>query len=592
MAKARPATWMEKEMMLDMLKNSGTDVNVDLTQCSYTRSSSGNLVCMKNGVPIFYILKNGTFALPPLDKNTSLRERNLKRLEKEQQKKNQKKASKKKKQSIKAEKREQQIQKESPKDIENRERWTALIEDITKDIKTTNIHFDIFPVFEKTLGATRMRIVVQPKPVNDIGTIEPRQISPQKWTNDLIREKINHIVNTERFDIMLNKDVERIIKHSVVNYIKNNQSLAIDSALVPLMPNADFYKCVRLIQKNTGLIYNATRQFEIQKPSFASDGLIRFYICGVGFACSPDGEWLKLKKENNFQNAVTFANAHKNNIKACIHVMEEFNKNNTISFSAHMSLEIDPASKTLDAKIIFEDGMAAQSEVFSENEISAKRLSDWSNRLIEYHEEGLKKQDLMEKERLYRLPLYGNMLVVAALKLIRRNEGKITAKALTKNLTTSEKNVNVKSIPESGKFKLISPEEVDNIVDKLIGFGFVEVEKVGHERVLVTTDAGREFARLEYPKSRLQKLQFDHYSDMDWLEYVKQQNENGNFDRLAEETCILEHKNLFMLFPEEIKEFVKKVPREWIEYADMMKDLAEGKEKEFWSYVKKMWMIL
>lgn len=45
MAKPRPATWLEKEMVYDAVKNSGEELPVDLKQCEFSRSGAGNLVC-------------------------------------------------------------------------------------------------------------------------------------------------------------------------------------------------------------------------------------------------------------------------------------------------------------------------------------------------------------------------------------------------------------------------------------------------------------------------------------------------------------------------------------------------------------------
>lgn len=37
MPKSRPATWLEKEMMLNLIKKSGKKLDVDLDKCDYIR---------------------------------------------------------------------------------------------------------------------------------------------------------------------------------------------------------------------------------------------------------------------------------------------------------------------------------------------------------------------------------------------------------------------------------------------------------------------------------------------------------------------------------------------------------------------------
>ena len=57
MAKPRPATWLEKEMIYDAVKSSGEELPVDLKQCDFSRSGAGNLVCRFDGQQIFYLTK-------------------------------------------------------------------------------------------------------------------------------------------------------------------------------------------------------------------------------------------------------------------------------------------------------------------------------------------------------------------------------------------------------------------------------------------------------------------------------------------------------------------------------------------------------
>ena len=70
----------------------------------------------------------------------------------------------------------------------------------------------------------------------------PKQIPPQNWSDDMVRERIERVTQSDAFEIRLNKDVEYNLRASVLNYIKNNQALAIDTALISLMPHAEFFK--------------------------------------------------------------------------------------------------------------------------------------------------------------------------------------------------------------------------------------------------------------------------------------------------------------------------------------------------------------
>ena len=174
------------------------------------------------------------------------------------------------------------------------------------------------------------------------------------------------------------------------------------------------------------------------------------------------------------------------------------------------------------------------------------------------------------------------LLALYILKLIRKNDGKITAKTVARDLRQKDKKIN--SIPESGKFGLIRAEEILDIVDELQEYGLVKTGKIGHEIVLNITDDGREFARLRYRKTRMKSLDFKDYTDADWAEFVAK-NEGV---RTTEEMPLLEHRAVLILYPEKVTEYLKTASDEWKMYVDMMRDFASGHEREYWDMVHEM----
>ena len=526
--------------------------------------------------------------MPPRPKKikTSLRNKNLKKLAKKDAKKkaaHEKQVEKQREKMAQiAEQGKEEIDRslfETVQDREKRMRWVKVIDEEAEKVNCGEMKFDIFPVFEDSLGSVRMRIVVQPKMDKKIGEITPKQIPPQNWSDDMVRERIERVTQSDAFEIRLNKDVEYNLRASVLNYIKNNQALAIDTALISLMPHAEFFKFVRHMQKNGYIL----KPVELQKPMILpASGMVRFYIYDVMFTVSPDGSVILMKKAASFENAVTFANAHKNDLKACMRVAEELNKNESVSYSPYLTFQLDAMARTLDAKLVFDDGIDTHEEVFKEADIRASKVIQWAQAAIDGHAAEVKKHKADETERLYGIPLYGNLLALYVLKLIRKNDGKITAKTVARDLRQKDKKIN--SIPESGKFGLIKAEEILDIVDELQEYGLIKTGKIGHEIVLNITDDGREFARLRYRKTRLKSLGFKDYTDADWAEFVAK-NEGV---RTAEEMLLLEHRAVLILYPEEVKEYLKTASDEWKMYVDMMRDFASGHEREYWDMVYKM----
>lgn len=608
MAKPRPATWLEKEMIYDAVKNSSEELPVDLKQCDFSRSGAGNLVCRFDGQQIFYLTKGGNLVVTSRELKA---QKTRQKFEREKAKRKQKHEAKIRKQQKEREKKEQQvIQKkkqteQNPQNVAKRERWTRIVEDAAKNARNGKISFDIFPVFDTKYDSVRMRIVVQPKAYNDIGTIAPRQIPPQNWTEDMIREKIDRIVKCECFDIILNKDVEIKLRNAFVQYVKNNPALAIDSGLIPLMPHMEFYRQVRMIQKSTYL----TKPVEIQKPALLSGGMISFYIYGVMFLCWPDGSGLMFKRESYYQKSVTFANAHKADIKACMRFADDLNNGRwnwpaesgdtadsparKIPYAVHLSFELDTVSRALDAKLIFGDGTDAQSETFWESQISPKSIEAWVIRVLECHNTAIERQEEEEKQRFYDLSFYGDLIALSALKIIRKNGNKLSKKALVDVMReksgTRAKALKINETPECGKLWGVEQKKVSEVIGMLEDANLIRDVKNGHEHVFAITNDGITFIRLPYKQQQDSLvLGYPQYTDMDWLEYMKASAKTGTGFRTKDQLPALEHRALFLLYPKEAAEFLEMVPDEWRIYIDTMTDISEGCELEYWKKVKQM----
>ena len=608
MAKPRPATWLEKEMIYDAVKNNGEELPVDLKQCDFSRSGAGNLVCRFDNQQIFYLTKGGNLVVTSRELKA---QKTRQKFEREKEKRKQKHEAKIRKQQKEREKKEQQvIQKkkqteQNPQNVAKRERWTRIVEDAAKNARNGKISFDIFPVFDTKYDSVRMRIVVQPKAYNDIGTIAPRQIPPQNWTEDMIREKIDRIVKCECFDIILNKDVEIKLRNAFVQYVKNNPALAIDSGLIPLMPHMEFYRQVRMIQKSTYL----TKPVEIQKPALLSGGMISFYIYGVMFLCWPDGSGLMFKRESYYQKSVTFANAHKADIKACMRFADDLNNGRwnwpaesgdtadsparKIPYAVHLSFELDTVSRALDAKLIFGDGTDAQSETFWESQISPKSIEAWVIRVLECHNTAIERQEEEEKQRFYDLSFYGDLIALSALKIIRKNGNKLSKKALVDVMReksgTRAKALKINETPECGKLWGVEQKKVSEVIGMLEDANLIRDVKNGHEHVFAITNDGITFIRLPYKQQQDSLvLGYPQYTDMDWLEYMKASAKTGTGFRTKDQLPALEHRALFLLYPKEAAEFLEMAPDEWRIYIDTMTDISEGCELEYWKKVKQM----
>lgn len=565
MAKSRKATWLEKEMVYDAIRNSREPLDINLETCTFKRSGAGNILCLQNGQQVFYVDKKGQLVLPE-KKKTAAEKRAIKK-EKEEARKIQKE-----KKEAKKEKEERQKQ-----------HWMEVIEKESEKLENGVLGFDIFPVFDrKTGGSIRMSIVIQPK-FSNIGAISPLQIPAQKWTDDLIHTKILWATQAY-YDVFLNNENERSIRNAVIKYIEGNAGLALDSSLTDLVMYSEFFKQVKLIQRNS-LLHKS--KLTLSGVKLQPNGLVRFNVSGVTFISDVDGSNLVCKKESTLENIVTFANAHKNVIKTCLYLASEINKRSSLGFSVNLSFTIDVQNRALDAVMLFGDGSAAAKMSFSELELTADKVKAWAESVLAHHEDDVEHQKEEEKEKLYGIPLYGDLLALAILKLIRKNDSKLPPKTIADSLCGNKNTGKLNKIPECGCFMLTSNDEVLNMIEQLMACGLAESCKIGKQRVLKLTDKGKEFIKLPYKKMHMANIVgYDRYTDMDWAEYLKSCAEEERWAVVHDQISVLEHKNVFMLHPDKMSEMLKKAPCTWIDYADMMYDLEIGKNKEYWKRVR------
>lgn len=80
MAKSRKATWLEKEMVYDAIRNSREPLDINLETCTFKRSGAGNILCLQNGQQVFYVDKKGQLVLPE-KKKTAAEKREIKKRE-------------------------------------------------------------------------------------------------------------------------------------------------------------------------------------------------------------------------------------------------------------------------------------------------------------------------------------------------------------------------------------------------------------------------------------------------------------------------------------------------------------------------------
>ena len=87
----------------------------------------------------------------------------------------------------------------------------------------------------------------------------------------------------------------------------------------------------------------------------------------------------------------------------------------------------------------------------------------------------------MEKEFLYNLPIYGDILAISILQLIQKNPG-VTVAAVERNLCGLKMKKKIKDVDYSGKFRLLPRRDVLEMIDRLMDMQLVIKTQAGFSR--------------------------------------------------------------------------------------------------------------
>lgn len=234
--------------------------------------------------------------------------------------------------------------------------------------------------------------------------------------------------------------------------------------------------------------------------------------------------------------------------------------------------------------------------ISSENKIISADIKKWckESRKNFEEEEKRKKEEKYDKIRI--LKSYNNLLCIDALRVIAKNERYITETAVVKNLRgmTQTLSSNVEDIENSGKYEILTNEEVESAVRQLLRDKLIYEKDLkgtyGHFDILKLEDKASEIFATPFKE---ESKSFTSFTDLDWVNYLKKIKESGKEPRLSkakkeQQLTLLEHKAVIAVHPELVKDFLKVKSKEWQVYIETMYSMAEGVEKKYWKFLRDM----
>lgn len=121
----------------------------------------------------------------------------------------------------------------------------------------------------------------------------------------------------------------------------------------------------------------------------------------------------------------------------------------------------------------------------------------------------------MEKEALYALPVYGDILADSILQLARKNPG-IAVADVERNLCGLKTKKEIKNVYYSGRFRLLPCRNVLEMIDRLMDMRLILKVQSGFSRqfVLTITKDGENFLELPFRQLHTKFCEFNDFENL------------------------------------------------------------------------------
>ena len=236
--------------------------------------------------------------------------------------------------------------------------------------------------------------------------------------------------------------------------------------------------------------------------------------------------------------------------------------------------------------------------------VDSVALETWDEVVTEeYYEE---KEALKKKieSRLKKLKTCGSLLHRTILKMVAEREGEEWPE---KDAYDWEEKIITEEIYltlGSGVSNIVSRQEITDAVTDLINCGLLRkktMKKVGKNgrcseiflpgaknTVLLPGADYKVFAEMPFERKC---CGFNHFTDMDWIDWLRSRTpddiDQTPDSNITEALSLLEHRCVAMLYPKKTREFLRKMPPAWMEYAETMYEITDDEgERRYWKLVQ------
>lgn len=504
----------------------------------------------------------------------------------------------KKTQQKKKKKKNPQADKKNLQKMET-QRFKSALSKITQGIvfsgKSIFQSVDVSSEVHTTKKSVTYTVMIQPVLKNNsIGHVRETILMYSKnWTVDMMKKEILDVLKRDSYDFIPDKETETDIKQRILDIIKSHPDVVVDKEFIPY---TDWF-CSRYFWLANAVINNDTEKGEpirhkLTNMVISRNGEISFQYYQFPFIYK-NGK-IGTRKNYGQKQAAKFINENAGELRKCL----AFQQNNK---DEKKNIKIIINNDSVHITIGFGDKSYKKHMTGTVDSVA---LKTWDEVVTEeYYEE---KEALKKKieSRLKKLKTCGNLLHRTILKMVAEREGEEwpekDAYGWEEKIITEEIYLTL----GSGVSNIVSRQEITDAVADLINCGLLRkktMKKVGKNgrfseiflpgaknTVLLPGTDYKVFAEMPFERKC---CGFNHFTDMDWIDWLRSRTpddiDQAPDSNITEVLSLLEHRCVVMLYPKKTREFLRKMPPAWMEYAETMYEITDDEgERRYWKLVQ------
>lgn len=398
-----------------------------------------------------------------------------------------------------------------------------------------------------------------------------------------IRDNVKKIMSSRKAEVSMSDEGRQFLQRKTYLLLKKLKGMSVCPEFLKIVDESDFFAYMNFLKHNHAK--ECQDRIRISNIQLMRRTVLKYQVFGQEVLYNLKEDSISFPDEtlSKLKNLASFENAHRASIKSCLKIAEK------IGHPQYRVAENEQGEFGIQVCALIRKKNIEQ--MFLPEEFSPANLRRWYKEKEKEIETEEREQEYQNIEHAKSLKSFGNLLASDIYELVCSNDY-ITESAIVKNMRgmTQTLQATIKDVGNSGRYVYLTNDEVEKIYSLMIH------ENLIYERAIDGT-YGRFYKVKPRPEGKLlscapviEKKPFSNFLDTDWVLYMKKVADTGKERRMTkkeeqEQMKLLEQKRVICIYPELVKQFLRRKPEYWKDFAFTMYSMETGIQKKYWKYV-------